>query len=90
MTDSRYNQMEYEKLVKIIVEVLHVDASELKPETTFVDDLGADSLDLYQILIEMEEELHITVDDDEAVRIATIDDAMKVLTEKAKQQKKGL
>ncbi len=89
MNDIKYNQMEYEKLVKNIVEVLHVDAAELKPETTFVEDLGADSLDLYQILIGMEEELHITVDDEEVVRVRTIDDAMKILTAQAKSKKRG-
>ena len=73
------NAFEYEMLVKNIVEVLHVDASELKPETTFIEDLGADSLDLYQILLGMEEVLHITVSDDQIERVRTIGDAMQVL-----------
>jgi acyl carrier protein len=43
--------MELEKLKKIIAEVLNVDTEEITPETTFVDDLGADSLDVYQIIM---------------------------------------
>ena len=49
-------EMELEKLKKIIAEVLHVDVNEIRPDTTFVEDLGADSLDLFQILMGIEEE----------------------------------
>ena len=48
--------MEFEKLQKVISEVLNVDADEITMETTFVDDLGADSLDVFQILMGIEEE----------------------------------
>ena len=47
--------MELEKLQQIIAEVLNVDASEVMPGTTFTEDLGADSLDLYQIILGVEE-----------------------------------
>ena len=49
--------MELEKLQKIIAEVLNVDTEEVTPDTTFVDDLGADSLDIFQIVMGIEEEL---------------------------------
>ena len=48
--------MEFEKLKKIIAEVLNVDEEEITMETTFVDDLGADSLDVFQIIMGLEEE----------------------------------
>ena len=51
--------MEFEKLKKIIAEVLNVDEEEITMETTFVDDLGADSLDIFQIIMGIEEEFDI-------------------------------
>ena len=51
--------MEFEKLRDIIVEVLNVDESEVKMDSTFVDDLGADSLDVFQIIMGLEEEFDI-------------------------------
>ncbi|MBR5635749.1 MAG: acyl carrier protein [Pseudobutyrivibrio sp.] len=53
--------MEFDLLKEIIAEVLNVDTAEIKPETTFVDDLGADSLDVFQIIMGVEEELDIEV-----------------------------
>ena len=53
--------MEFEKLVSIIVDVLGVDAEEITPDTTFVDDLGADSLDVAQIIMGIEEEFDIEI-----------------------------
>ena len=49
--------MEFEKLKKIIVDVLNVDENEITMDTTFIDDLGADSLDVFQIIMGLEEEL---------------------------------
>ena len=69
--------MEFETLKKIIAEVLNVDADEIKPETTFIDDLGADSLDIFQIIMSLEETFQITIDDSEAERIATVGDAVE-------------
>ena len=51
--------MEFEKLAKIIAEVLNVDANEITLDTTFVDELGADSLDVFQIIMGIEEEFVI-------------------------------
>ena len=58
--------MEFEKLQSIIAEVLNVDADEITPETTFVDDLGADSLDVFQIIMGIEEEFDIEIPQEKA------------------------
>ena len=68
--------MEFEKLKDIIAEVLNVQKEEIKPETTFVDDLGADSLDIFQIIMGIEEEFDIEIDNDEAEKIVTVQDAV--------------
>ena len=56
--------MEFEKLQDIIADVLNVQKEEIKPETTFVDDLGADSLDIFQIIMGIEEEFDIEIDNE--------------------------
>ncbi len=68
--------MEFEKLQEIIADVLNVQKDEIKPETTFVDDLGADSLDIFQIIMGIEEEFDIEIDSDEAEKIVTVQDAV--------------
>ena len=68
--------MEFEKLQDIIADVLNVQKEDIKPETTFVDDLGADSLDIFQIIIGIEEEFDIEIDNDEAEKIVTVQDAV--------------
>ena len=69
--------MEFEKLRDIIVEVLNVDESEVKLEATFVDDLGADSLDVFQIIMRLEEEFDIEIPNEEAEKIVTVGDAVE-------------
>lgn len=69
--------MELEKLRKIITEVLNVDESEITMETKFIDDLGADSLDVYQIIMGVEEEFDIEIDADNAESIVTVADAIE-------------
>lgn len=69
--------MEFEKLQKIISEVLNVEADEITQETSFVDDLGADSLDLFQIIMGIEEEFNIEIANEEAEKIATVGDAVE-------------
>jgi acyl carrier protein len=69
--------MEFEKLQKIIAEVLNVDADEITMDTTFVDDLGADSLDVFQILMGIEEEFDIEIANDAAENIVTVADAVE-------------
>ena len=69
--------MEFEKLKKIIAEVLNVDEEEITMETTFVDDLGADSLDVFQIIMGLEEEFDIEIPNEEAEKIVTVGDAVE-------------
>ena len=69
--------MEFEKLKKIIAEVLNVDEEEISMETTFVDDLGADSLDIFQIIMGLEEEFDIEIANEEADNIVTVADAVE-------------
>ena len=59
----------------IIVDKLGVDESEVKPEATFTNDLGADSLDTVELIMELEKEFNITIPDDQAEKIATVGDA---------------
>lgn len=68
--------MEFEKLQKIIAEVLNLSEEEIKPDSTFVDDLGADSLDVFQIIMGIEEEFDIEIDNEEAEKITTVQDAV--------------
>ena len=68
--------MEFEKLQNIIADVLNIDKSKITPETTFVDDLGADSLDVFQIIMGIEEEFDIEIDNEEAEKITTVQDAV--------------
>jgi len=67
--------MEFEKLQKIISEVLSVSEDEITMETTFVDDLGADSLDIFQIIMGIEEEFDIEISNEDAENIVTVGDA---------------
>lgn len=69
--------MEFEKLKKIIAEVLNVDEEEITMETTFVDDLGADSLDIFQIIMGLEEEFDVEIANEEAEKIVTVGDAVE-------------
>ncbi|MCI9582456.1 acyl carrier protein [Clostridiaceae bacterium] len=69
--------MEFEKLQGIIAEVLNVEADEISMNTTFVDDLGADSLDLFQIIMGIEEEFDIEIPTEAAERIVTVGDAVE-------------
>ena len=71
--------MEFEKLVSIIVDVLGVDAEEITPDTTFVDDLGADSLDVAQIIMGIEEEFDVTVDQDVVSNVTTVGQALELI-----------
>ena len=67
--------MEFEKLKSIIMDVLNQDAQEITMESTFVDDLGADSLDIFQIVMGIEEGFDIEIPTEAAERIATVGDA---------------
>lgn len=68
-----------DKVKKIIVEKLSVDLEEVVPEASFVDDLGADSLDLVELIMSMEEEFDIEIPDDEAEKLVTVQDALNYI-----------
>ena len=69
--------MEFEKLQQIIAEGLNVNADEITTETTFVDDLGADSLDVFQIIMGIEEEFDIEIPNEEVEKIVSVGDAVE-------------
>ncbi len=71
--------MEFEKLQKVIAEVLNIDEEDITMESTFTDDLGADSLDLYQIIMGIEEEFDIEIPTDSAETIVTVADAVEAI-----------
>ena len=71
--------MEFEKLKKVIAEVLNVDPEEITMETTFTDDLGADSLDVFQIIMGIEEEFDIEIPAEEAEKISTVEEAVELI-----------
>ena len=69
--------MEFDKLREIRAEVLNVDADEITMDTTFVDDLGADSLDVFQIIMGIEEEFDIEISNEDAEKIVSVGDAVE-------------
>ena len=71
--------MEFDVLKKVIADVLSVDEAEITMETTFIDDLGADSLDVFQIIMGVEEEFDIEIPQEEAEKITTVGDAAEAI-----------
>ena len=71
--------MEFEKLKKVIADVLKVDPEEITMESTFVDDLGADSLDVFQIIMGLEEVFDIEIPAEEAEKITTVEEAVNLI-----------
>lgn len=71
--------MEFEKLKQIIADVLNVDPEEITMETTFIDDLGADSLDVFQIIMGVEEEFDIEIPAEEAEKLSTVEEAVNLI-----------
>ena len=69
--------MEFEKLQGIIAEVLNIEPEDVTMAATFVDDLGADSMDIFQIIMGIEETFDIEIDNDEAEKIVTVGDAVE-------------
>jgi len=68
-----------EKVMQIIAEQLGVDVAEVTPEASFVDDLGADSLDTVELVMALEEEFGIEIPDEEAEKIASVSDAISYI-----------
>ncbi|MCI8516226.1 MAG: acyl carrier protein [Hungatella sp.] len=69
--------MEFEKLQEIIAEVMNVSEDDITASTTFVDDLGADSLDIFEIVAAIEEKFDIEIPQEEAEKIVTVGDAVE-------------
>ena len=69
--------MEFDKLKKIVAEVLSVDENEVTLETRFTDDLGADSLDVFQIIMGIEEVFNVEIANEDAEKIVTVGDAVE-------------
>jgi acyl carrier protein len=72
-----------EKVIDIIVDKLGVERSEVIPEAVFVDDLGADSLDLVELIMAMEEEFGMEIADEEAEKLRTVQDVINFVTSRA-------
>ncbi len=70
-----------ERLRKIIAEQLSVSEEEVTPEASFIEDLNADSLDLVELIMSLEEEFHVKISDEDAEKIRTVQDAMDFLGE---------
>jgi acyl carrier protein len=73
----------FDKVQKIVIEQLGVDEADVKPEASFANDLGADSLDTVELVMALEEEFGIEIPDDAAEGIATVQDAVDFIVDKA-------
>lgn len=72
------------KIKEIIVEQLGVDPEKVKPEASFIEDLGADSLDIVELVMAMEEEFDLEIPDEEAEKLKTVNDVTSYLEKKGK------
>ncbi len=72
----------YQKIVKIVSQKLQVHENEVKEDSSFVDDFGADSLDLVELIMKMEEEFGIEISDEESQKILTVKDAVDFIENK--------
>jgi acyl carrier protein len=82
---SRVAATTYERLKKIVVEQLGVDEEQVTPEASFVDDLNADSLDLVELIMSLEEEFGAEISDEDAEKIRTVQDAVDYIDEHSSQ-----
>lgn len=75
--------MEFEKVKAVVVEQLGVDEADVTMEASFVDDLGADSLDIVELIMGLETEFDIEIPDEDAEKISTVGDAVNYIKERA-------
>ncbi|HLY67560.1 MAG TPA: acyl carrier protein [Chloroflexota bacterium] len=71
----------YDRMKKIIVEQLGVDEADVNPQASFVEDLNADSLDLVELIMSLEEEFNLEISDEDAEKIHTVGDALEYVQE---------
>lgn len=72
----------FDRVKKVVVEKLNVDANEVTPDAAFMDDLGADSLDLVELVMALEEEFEVEIDDEDAEKIRKVSDAVSYIQSK--------
>ena len=80
----RYAWQQYEKVKQIIVEQLQVDEAEVTPSASFQEDLGADSLDVVELVMQFEEAFDMEIPDEDAEKIKTVKDATEYIEKHAK------
>ena len=74
-----------DKVRKMLSEQLNVSVDKIKPESRVIEDLGADSLDVVEMLMLLEDEFNVTVSDEESVKLSTVADIVKVIESKTKK-----
>lgn len=79
--------MSFEKVRKLLCEQLNISEDKVTMESKFIDDLGADSLDVVEMLMTLEDEFNITVTDEESVSLKTVGDICKLIDSKSKKKK---
>lgn len=75
----------FDRVKKVVVTQLEVDEAEVTPTASFVDDLGADSLDVVELVMGLEEEFDVEIPDEDAEKIATVGDAVSYIDSKTKE-----
>ena len=76
----------FDRVQKVIVEQLGVDENAVTPEASFVDDFNADSLDLVELVMAFEQEFDVSISEEEAERVRTVADAVRLLSEKVQAE----
>ena len=76
----------FEKVRDIVVEELSVDAAQVTPNATFMEDLGADSLDVVELVMRFEEEFDVEIPDEDAEKIQTVSQAVKYIEDKTEKE----
>jgi acyl carrier protein len=85
VTDEQIQQ----KVVDIVCEHLSVNKDQVKPETSFIEDIGADSLDIVELVMELEEEFDIQIPDDQAEKIKTVGEAVEHIKKAVREKGRG-
>ncbi len=75
--------MEFEQIKKLLAEQFSMDEDDITMETSFAEDIGADSLDLVELVMALEQEFDLEIDDDEVEKIKTVGDAVRYIKDKA-------